>query len=227
MSTLEEKRNELQELERKALYEKWEVYLDKIKIYMDSLVGRTFMTLCTNTSLQLYRFKSISEKYHMDREGFYGQWSPRRYFEIETTDWISIGMPTAYSKRESPGQVGYFPSEYVFQKRKGLSPVVFIAKLLGGGINLSDFEVSQSQKVYVGKEEYDKKEYTSDPSYNRAMDFFYSHNYLLPECSILNDAKEVLAQKAAIDLQYFEKYKNILNNPSAEGVERFADYFNE
>ena len=86
--TVSELEKKLELAKKQELKEKWEVYLNKVKRFIDSLKGKTIITWYQNGSFVLCKVIGYKEQYYIEREGFSGQWSPCRWLEIETTSYI-------------------------------------------------------------------------------------------------------------------------------------------
>jgi hypothetical protein len=102
MKTVEELQKELEKAKKEELFKKWETYLTNLKAELEKLRGKTICAWISNGTFALYQIKDIKEQYYLDREGFHGQWSPKRWIEITTYGYILCSVADDRGKWYNP-----------------------------------------------------------------------------------------------------------------------------
>lgn len=198
---------ELADKKRAALYEKWENYLTKLKAQLELLKGKTILAWSQNGVFTMFQVSNIKEQYYIDREGFNGQWSPKRWLEIETDGHFLCRVADDKGRWFHPGvqQVGSYHSFRVATKTKSRDKTmatIDISKMVFHEESLNDSVSAELASIYkVGFTEY--KEYSEDPSYTRALDFLTMFAHVVP--NELYDAAKAIHERHLQDTINFWK----------------------
>lgn len=101
MNEIQKLEEELAALKKVEEKEKWEEYLKRCEEYLKSIVGKTFMKWYFSNSFVIFKVCGYNEQYYMDKNGFYGQWFPSRYFKLTSTKAIFCTIPNKHSHKPS------------------------------------------------------------------------------------------------------------------------------
>jgi len=213
MDKVKELEQQLAKAKKEELYQKWEAYLSKVKAYFEPLIGQAIISWYRNGSFVAYQILGIQEKYYIDVDGFYGQFSPRRWLELTTTDYINVSVSDAQGKYFMTG-IGTSTSDYQFvniHKKGYKAGLVSIAPINYKELSLSRSGAAElSRIVEVGKTEYE--EYKNDPNAERCLDQFRLFAYILP-IDLYNEMKAIHIEHVQKTISFWEanqvKFKNL------------------
>jgi len=97
--------NEVEELEKKLAIakrekqqQKWDEYIKKLEVFLERLKGQVLMAWTSNGNFYMFKVIDYKPCYYMDMQGAYGQWSPKRWFEIETSGYLTLRVPDCEGK---------------------------------------------------------------------------------------------------------------------------------
>lgn len=200
MSEVKELENKLKELKDKELKERWEIYLDKIKTFLNSTKGKTILRWHSNGNFVIFRILDYKEQYYMDENGAMGQWHPSRWFELITTQTLSVRVADNMGRYFDPGIDASKPFEFIYSK-KGKTTVSRI-KILSQLDDTCLGEIKELAKV--GFDEY--KNNSNDPKYENSISHFLVFAQVVPD-EILDDAIKIHEEHANKTKEFWEKYQ--------------------
>lgn len=217
-NTIRELELKLKEAKQQELKERWETYLDDVKSFCRKLVGRVVVTEGTSGSLSLLKITGYKEQYYIDVSGFYGQFGPERWIELETEGYIQFRMRSGKYADYSPGVLDRLEDcsahHFIFKKGSRID----IAKLDFTNLNLDSGAHFTPHTIKFGHTEY--KEYRDDPKYERALTNFMMFTRLMPDTSVYDRAVR-LYFKQVQDLKDFW----LDNSIKFDGLERVDTLF--
>lgn len=205
MSTVKQLEKKLADAKKKELKERWEVYLNRVKSFLDKMIGRTVISHYSNGGFILYKIIGYEEQYYGYREGFNGSWSPCRWIEVTTSAYIHC--------RVADNRGNWFRGMI---EHEGLQ---FKAKVVRGKdksnlefskIELNDNTLSKevlstiSKISKIGYTEY--KEYREDPNYSRAMDSFLTFTQEAPE-GMWEAAKQIADDNLKKTMEFWKVFE--------------------
>jgi len=218
MSDVVRLEKELAEAKKKELKQKWEVYLDKIKAFCKSLVGRVIVAHTANGRFYMYKVTGYKEQYYGDRQGAYGQWGPERWIELQTEGYLSYSVADDRGRWWRPGISSFDYNSHKFVFKKGTK--VEIAKFDFTEGNISDFGYGgNDQRVYkIGYTEYDQ--YKEDPNYDRALSDLLTFAQIMPDDSVYEEGKKIY-------LTHVQQVKDfwIKNEPKFKNLDRLSTIY--
>jgi hypothetical protein len=133
MDTIKELEAKLNLAKTKKQQEDWETYLNETEEYLKSLVGKTFVKHYSNDGFCMFKVSGYHTQYYADRNGFNGQWSPSRWFELESTAMINCRVADSNGNWHRGG-ISYNEMKFKIVKGKAKDSVE-VSKL-----DLIDFE---------------------------------------------------------------------------------------
>lgn len=209
MSEIIDLENKIKELQKKELYGKWEHYLSNLKNKLELLKGKTILTWYANGRFVLYKIKDIQEHYYADMEGFYGQWSPKRWLELITEGYLICEVADDRGNYYRPQINSQSPFEFKFLKLSGKNKdLLTISKINFHNSSLNRSSWGELDRIYkIGFEEYNNKEYNQDPNYSRALDFLTLFSSIVDD-GIYEAAYEVYKINVENTMKFWETYKN-------------------
>jgi hypothetical protein len=185
-NTVKELEAQLKEAKQQELKERWEVYLDEVKSFCRKLVGRVVVTEGTSRSLSLLKITGYKEQYYIDISGYYGQFGPERWLELETEGYIQFRMRRGKYSDYGPRVLDRIEDcsvhNFVFKKGSRID----IAKLDFTNLSLDRGAPFTPHTIKFGHTEYN--EYRYDPKYERALTNFMMFTRLMPDTSIYDRA---------------------------------------
>jgi len=198
---------ELEDIKKKELKEKWEVYLDKVKSFITRLEGKTVISHYCNGGFILYKVLGYEEKYYIDRDGWSGQWSPCRWLEIKTTSYVECRVADDRGrwfggKIEHSGGYSFKAAVY---KGKSFPKDLEMSKIDFKNLKVTESGLSTiNDVVKIGYTEY--TEYRQDPNYERAMERFLLFTQLAPE-GMWEKAKEIADDNFTKTKSFWEEFE--------------------
>jgi hypothetical protein len=204
METVQELEAKLASAKKKEQQEKWETYLNETEEYLKSLVGKTFIRHTSNGGFCMFKVSGYHTQYYIDRDGFYGQWSPSRWFELQSTAMITC--------RVADNKGHWF--------RGGISYNEMKFKVVRGK-SKDSIEISKLDLVDFGKEKYSylpeevrvfgKMSYESgEPNFNVERNNFSVFLREAPE-GMWEEAKRIADQNLKETELFWNKYQPIVN----------------
>lgn len=215
MRSVEEIEKELLEAKKKELYNKWEIYLTNLKDKLELLKNKTILSWYQNGKFTIFKVKNVEEKHYIDREGFYGQWSPKRWLEIQTESYLVCSVADSSGRWYKPGISNVEPDKFVFKyiskKNKYKKDTeLFLSKISFEDSSLNSSCYESMSKIYkVGFTEYE--EYKEDPSYDRALDFLRMFTYIVPD-EIFEKAEKIHNEHIKQTMEFWKLYEEKINN---------------
>jgi hypothetical protein len=204
METVQELEDRLILLKKKEQQSYWEKYLNETEEYLKSLVGKTFIKHYSNGGFCMFKVSGYHTQYYIERNGFYGDWSPSRWFELESTAMINCRVADN-SGNWFRGGVSY--NEMKFKIIRGKSKdSVEVSKL-----DLVDFE--KEKYTYLPSEirEFGKLSYEEgEPNFIRDRSNFSVFLREAPE-GMWEEAKRIADQNLRETEMFWNKYQPIIN----------------
>ena len=220
MNLIQEKERELAELKRKTTQESWDSYMEKTKVFLDKLKGRVLLSWTQNGAFYMYKVIGYKEMYYANCEGFNGQWSPRRWFELETTAYLTFRVPYADGKffKQIPPKIdenSWFTdfdvphacTRLIRVKGKHKDSLVFPKfVMIEGELNRTSC-AEANNIVTLGKVEYD----TNVPDYANFLHNFCGFTVIMENDSIFMKALEIHKRQVLEVLEFYKEFEKDLN----------------
>lgn len=215
MKTIKELEKELETAKREENEKKWSIYLDRIKKWCDSNVGKCMLSWTSNSHFILCKVIGYNIT-HSTSVGAYGQWHPKRWIELTTQGHISCSVPDSrgYSHKIGIDTNKNFNHEFVQVPKKGYLK----GKLLVTKLDISTADISKhggwanSHHAYeIGKQEYENNDYSIDPDYNRALQYFSMFSFFVPE-ELYIEAFKIQEELVNKTIKWWEKYTDVIKN---------------
>ena len=195
---------ELDLAKKKEKQDAWEKYLTKTEDYLKSLIGKTFLRHYSNGGFCMFKVSGYKASYYIDREGFYGQWSPSRWFELESTAMINCRVADNKGNWYKGG-ISYNDMKFKVLKGKSKDSVE-ISKL-----DLVDF--TKEKYTYLPSEirEFGKISYSYGiPDFEIEKDNYSTFLREAPE-GMWEEAKRIADQNLIQTELFWSKYQPIIN----------------
>lgn len=189
---------------KKEQQEAWEKHLDETETYLKSLVGKTFVKHYSNGGFCIFKVNGYKTSYYIDRDGFYGQWSPSRWFELESTSMINCRVADN-SGRWFRGGIQYNNLKFKVIKGKSKDSIE-VSKL--------DFIDLEKEKSYIPKEirVFGKISYEEGiPNFGRDRNDFSVFLREAPE-GMWEEAKRIADQNLVETTKFWDKYESKIRN---------------
>ncbi len=220
MESVKQLEEKLSLAKKKDLKDKWEIYLDRVKKFIDKLKGKALISHYSNSGFVIYKVIGYKESYYADREGFNGTWSPCRWLEITTTSYIKCNVADNKGRWYSNGKIEHsdFNFKAIVYKKKSFPKDMEMSKIeLNPGTVCGDSLSTINGICKIGYTEY--SEYREDPNYDRALERFTLFTQLAPE-GMWEEAK-------AIADDNFSKTKNFweIFEPKCKGLRPIYEVF--
>jgi hypothetical protein len=204
METVKELEAKLASLKKKEEQDNWEKYLNETERYLKSLVGKTFLRHYSNGEFYMFKISGYDTKYYIDKNGFNGQWSPSRWFELESTAMINCRV--ADNKGQwFRGRISY--NEMKFKVVRGKAKdTVEVSKL-----DLVDFEKEKYTHLPSEIREFGKMSYENgEPNFERDKHDFSVCLREVPK-GMWEEAKRIADQNLKETEMFWEKYQPVVN----------------
>lgn len=221
MKSSQELQKELDIIKRKELKEKWEVYLDRVKKYINNLKGKALISHYRNGGFIIYKVLGYEEHYYATREGFNGTWGPCRWLEIKTSSYINCHVADDKGrwyggKIDHNNNCGNFKA--LVYKNKSYPKELEISKIEFNEISANGCSLTSiCDIVKIGYTEYE--EYREDPNYDRALDRFTLFTQLAPE-GMWEAAKSIADDNLVKTKNFWEVFE-----PKCKGLKPIYNVF--
>jgi hypothetical protein len=183
----------------------WEEYLNETEAYLKSLVGKTFMRPYQNGRFILFKVSGYDTKYYIDRNGWNGDWSPSRWFELKSTQSIDCSVKDSSGRYFRP-QVKY--SNLRFNKITGKSK----DKIETSNLDLINY--NEEKYSYLPREvkEFGKLSYEKDvPNFREDWGNFNVFLREVPEEMWLT-AKKIADENIMKTKKFWDKYESLIRS---------------
>lgn len=200
---IKELEKQLAAAKKQELYSKWETYLTKVKVKLDQLVGKSIINWYRNGAFTICKVTGVKEKYYIDEVGYNGQFSPKRWLEIEKTGFFDCRVA---DDRGVFYQPGISTGSYNYEFTKVKNSKLIISKL--------DFQETScladiQNSFKVGYTEYEK--YSEDPSYDRALESITLFARIAPD-GMYEDAKTIYLEHVQKTKDFWVKFEDSIKN---------------
>lgn len=195
----------LSDLKKKQEQEEWEKYLNETEEYLKSLIGKTFMRPYQNGRFIMFKVKNYRTSYYIDRSGFNGQWSPSRWFELESSATINCSVKDRDGNYHRP-EIKY--TNLVFNKVTGKSK----NRIETSGLDLINHETEKYYYLPTEVREFGKISYEEGvPNFQRDRHDFGVFLREVPEQMWL-DAKAIADENIMKTYKFWDKYQKQVQN---------------
>lgn len=178
MNDIETLEKQLVAAKKKDLYNKWETYLKNLHLELQKLKGQTICAWIANGRFALYQITKIEEKYYADRDGWNGDWSPKRWIEITTNGYILCDVADDRGRWYNNAKIEAYDNHrtFKFKTYSKKNNILEMSKVTFKHDSWCSGELDKLQKI--GYTEY--KEYSDDPNYNRALEWLTLFTTVVP-----------------------------------------------
>ena len=199
--TIKQLEEELANAKKVEQQNEWETYLNETEEYLKSLVGKTFVKHYSNGGFCMFKVSGYKTSYYADRDGFYGQWSPSRWFELESTAMVNCRVADS-SRNWFRGGIHYNNLKFKVVKGKSKDSIE-ISKL-----DLVDFEKEKYSYLPSEIREFGKLSYESKdkPNFIRDRDNFSTFLREAPE-GMWEEAKRIADQNLIDTKKFWDIYE--------------------
>lgn len=204
MNKVERLKKELAVAEKLQKQEEWEKYIDETEEYLKTLVGKTFMRPYQNGRFILFKVVGYNTQYYADRNGWNGDWSPSRWFELKSTQSINCNV------RDSSGR--YFRPEvkytnFQFNKITGKHK----DKIETSSLDLIDYNEEKYSYLPTEVREFGKMSYVNNkPNFDIDMHNFSVYLREVPK-GMWEEAKKIADENIMKTKIFWDKYEPIIN----------------
>lgn len=219
------KEAELAKLKNELLAKNWKDYLDKLKKFLDKLIGKTLLSWTNDHNLYMYKVIGYKEQYYVDVDGFYGQ-SGFRWYELKTTGSLQISVPcnngeiyehapiriTENSHYNDDVFVPFNHIKLVKIKGKHKDQIIFPKFIFKEHELVKSCSDAINQVVAIGKLNYNEK----IPDYDRSIRNFLSNSVILENDNIFNKALEIYKKHTMEVLSFYEEFNKELRYEKKE-----------
>jgi len=204
METVKELEAKLTSAKRKEEQKNWEKYINQTEKYLKSLVGKTFIKHYSNGGFCMFKVSGYYTQYYADRNGFNGQWSPSRWFELESTTMINCRV--ADNKGHwYRGGISYNEMKFKIVRGKA-KDTVEVSKL-----DLVDFEKEKYTHLPSEIREFGKMSYENgEPNFERDRNSFSVFLREAPK-GMWEEAKKIADQNLKETELFWNKYQPVVN----------------
>lgn len=208
MTNVQKLEKELEDLKKKESIEKWNIYLDNAKIFLDNLKGKTLLTHTSACSFIIYKLLGYTENYDLGI-GYYGQWHNKRWLEIETTKALICYYenPKVFNKTTTLEGID---GNYTFIKKKKSEILVPKIKFES---TTNSYDLGGRDITKVGYDEYNSHE---DPNWTRSMEKFLMFTTIVSD-EMWNEAYAIYEAQAVAAAEFWQKYQDkvAIKNPTS------------
>ena len=199
--TIKELEAELDSIKKIEQKDNWEKHLNETEDYLKSLIGKTFVKHYSNGGFCIFKVSGYKTSYYMDRDGFYGQWSPSRWFELESTAMINCRVADN-TGRWFRGGIQYNNMKFKVIKGKSKDNIE-VSKL-----DLVDFEKERYAQLPSEIREFGKLSYEAKDKPNLIRDINDFSVFLreAPE-GMWKEAKKIADQNLIDTKKFWDKYE--------------------
>lgn len=203
MSKTQELKEQLKKAEAEEIKEKWEIYLSKLKGFLDSLKGQYLLRWHSSGSLTMFLVNGYQEHYYSDRQGAYGQWGPERWFELSTTGRIYLSLHSSKELKED----NFYQVEFIrkTKKYKDTNEYLQIPYLRYEDVQWS----LRDDFGKIGFIEYDEN--PKDPNHEQTVYDFTCFTKIISK-EVYDTAFKIVRANTHATIDYWKKYESIINN---------------
>lgn len=223
MSLIEQKEMELKKLKKEEQDNKWGAYLEKMKIFLDKLKGKTLMSWTSNGQFYMCKVLGYKEKYYVNGSGFNGQWNRKRWFELETTGYLNFRVPYWDGKifKQAPPSitenvwfndihVPYQCHRLVVTKGKKKNNIIFPKFVMSDAQMIESCSGEINNIVTIGKLAHDE----NTPDYDKSFRDFVGFKKII-EGDMFEEALRIHEEHTLKTLEFYKKFEDkFKNNPN-------------
>lgn len=205
---IKELKKELERVEKEKEKERWEEYLNKLENFLRKLKGKCILKWTMNGQFVMFKVDGYKEQYYAgNRNGFFGNWHPSRYFEIKTSRMVVCSVANDRGDWFRPGisvdsLLGRFK---IFTNKKGVAELSKLNVYEGGPDGTCDGDLKSIFKI--GLIEYEN----NSPNHDKVLDYFMSSTFVIPE-EIIQHAVNIHNEHVKQTKEFWLKYEQTINN---------------
>jgi hypothetical protein len=203
MNKIKELEAQLQAAKKEQQKLEWEEYLNTTEKYLKSLIGKTFMRPYQNGRFIMFKVSSYSTQYYIDKDGFYGQFSPFRWFELKSSSSINCNVKDSSGRWFRP-EIKYTNLQFnrITGKNKN--------KVETSGLDLIDYENEKYTSLPEEIRVFGKLSYNEGiPNFKRDINDFSVFLREVPE-NMWKEAKKIADENIIKTKLFWDKYESII-----------------